>query len=256
MSIFRSTEVPCPSCQTPVSFELVHSVNAGRRGDLRQAILNRTFQAQPCPSCGFTFRVQPQFTYMDLPRGQFFAVWPADKVNDWREQETRSCEAFDTAFGAQAPPEARAIGSKLTPRAVFGWPALSEKLIAAEAGIDDLTLETAKVAIIRSLDSSPVTGAELRLTKVEPDQLLMGWIRDGTDEVSEQVSVPREVLSNIHPEAEAWKSIREELTAGPFVDYRRLFLAGEGEVESAKSPKGKAKGGGKKPASKAAKKRK
>ena len=35
MSLFLTQELPCPSCRTPVSFELVHSVNADRRPDLR-----------------------------------------------------------------------------------------------------------------------------------------------------------------------------------------------------------------------------
>ena len=97
MSIFRTAQVPCPSCQTPVSFELVHSVNAGRRADLRNAILNRTFQKEKCPACGVAFRVEPEFTYMDLGRGQFLAVWPAAQVAQWQEHEKRSQQAFDTA---------------------------------------------------------------------------------------------------------------------------------------------------------------
>ncbi len=229
MSIFRTVEIPCPSCQAAVAFELVHSVNAGRRADLRQAILDRTFQKQPCPSCGFAFRVEPEFTYMDMGRGQFFAVWPSEKVGQWAEQEKRSRKAFETAFGKAAPAEAQAIGRKLTPRAVFGWAGLSEKLVAAEAGIDDYQLEMAKMAVIRTSDALP-GNSELRLLGAEPEKLVLGWIRTGTEDLTEVVNVPRAVLSEIKPESESWKSVRQDLMAGPFVDYRRFSIESGSET--------------------------
>jgi hypothetical protein len=225
MSIFRTTEIPCPACKTPVSFELVHSVNAGRRADLRTAILDRSFQKQPCPACGFAFRVEPQFTYMDLGRGQFFAVWPAENVADWPAHEKRSQQAFDTAFGTAAPPEAQVIGKKLSTRAVFGWAGLNEKLIVAEAGIDDHTLEVAKVGVIRNLDEAPVAGnSELRLLGVEPESLVLGWFRIGSADLAEVVRVPKAILAEIDAAPAAWQALRDDLTAGPFVDYRRLVI--------------------------------
>src|SRR5437868_3038879 len=183
MSIFRTAQVPCPSCQTAVSFELVHSVNAGRRADLRNAILNRTFQKEKCPACGVAFRVEPEFTYMDLGRGQFLAVWPAAQVAQWQEHEKRSQQAFDTAFGSAAPPEAQVIGKKLTTRTVFGWTGLREKLIVAEAGVDDHTLELAKIGIIRNLDQAPMDGgSELRFLGFDGDSLVLGWFRVGSED--------------------------------------------------------------------------
>ena len=254
MSIFRTVEIPCPSCQTAVSFELVHSVNAGRRADLRQAILDRTFQKQPCPSCGFAFRVEPEFTYMDMGRGQFFAVWPSEKVGQWAEQEKRSQKAFETAFGKSAPPEAQAIGRKLRPRAVFGWAGLNEKLVAADAGIDDYQLEMAKMAVIRTSDELP-GNAELRLLGAEPDKLVLGWIRTGTEELTQVVNVPRAVLSEINADGEAWKSVRADLMSGPFVDYRRFSIESGAEAANGAKPAAKEKAPAKKTAPKAAKKK-
>src|SRR5678815_2165427 len=74
MSIFKTVELPCPTCATRVSLELVHSVNADRRPDLRQAVLDGTFQREQCPACGLAFRVEPEFTYIDVGRGQFVTV--------------------------------------------------------------------------------------------------------------------------------------------------------------------------------------
>src|SRR4051812_24232435 len=116
MSIFRTVEVTCPSCEATVRFDLVHSVNADRRADLRDAILDRSFQRQPCPSCGYEFRMEPEFSYMDMGRGQFLVVWPSQAVEEFEAYEERSRSRFEQAYGADAPPEARDIGRLLTPR--------------------------------------------------------------------------------------------------------------------------------------------
>jgi hypothetical protein len=225
MSIFRSTPLPCPICGTTVQFELVHSVNAGRRPDLRDAILDRSFQSQPCPACGHHFRVEPEFSYIDLGRGQFYAVWPGAGVHEWAAYEKRSRDAFANAFGSSAPPEARAVGKQLKPRAVFGWAGLNEKLIAAEAGIDDHTLELAKIGVLRNLDIARVGAqTELRLLGVKDDNLVFGWFRLNSSDLIEIVTVPKTVLGEIDATAEAWKPLREELNKSVFVDYRRLTL--------------------------------
>lgn len=224
MSLFRSADVACPSCKSPVSFELVHSVNADRRADLREAILERSFQRQACPACGFVFRMEPEFSYIDIGRGQYFAVWPASRQDEWPELEKRSQEVFDKSFGAAAPKEARALGKKITARAVFGWAALGEKMIAAEAGIDDHVLELAKLGAIRNLDRAPVTSAiEFRLVKAQADKLMLGWIRTATDELTDLVSLPRSAIAEIEAAPEDWAALRDDIGSGMFVDYRRTL---------------------------------
>src|SRR5262249_17903338 len=99
MSVFNTTQLACPACGVAVTFNLVHSVNAVRRPDLRAAILDRSFQRQPCPSCGTVFRVEPEFTYLDIKRKQFLAVWPPSNLAKWQDFEVRSQAAYDKAFG-------------------------------------------------------------------------------------------------------------------------------------------------------------
>jgi hypothetical protein len=204
---------------------LVHSVNAGRRADLRAAIIDRSFQKQKCPACGFAFRVEPEFTYMDLGRGQFMAAWPAAYVAQWQEHEKRGLQAFDTAFGSAAPPEARAIGKKLSTRVIFGWTGLREKLIVAEAGIDDHTLELAKIGVIRNLDEAPMGGgSELRFLGLDQESLVLGWFRVGSEDLNEVVRLPKAILAEIDSTPAAWAALRQDINAGPFVDYRRLVI--------------------------------
>lgn len=224
MSLFLTEELPCPDCGTPVSFELVHSVNADRRPDLRVAILDRSFQREPCPACGHTFRVEPELTYIDVGRGQWIAAWPASKQADWKALEQASQAAFDKAFGADAPGPARALGASLRPRMVFGWPALAEKLIAADAGIDDVTLELVKAGILRSSDELPVgDGGELRLLGVEEDTLVMGRIDARTEDLRYVLRLPSAATAEIEADAAGWAPLRGDLSAGLFQDLNRAL---------------------------------
>ena len=58
MSLFKETVIACPSCERELSFETVHSLNADRRPDLREAILGSRFQRTSCPHCGAGFRLE------------------------------------------------------------------------------------------------------------------------------------------------------------------------------------------------------
>ena len=134
MSIFQTTNVPCPSCGTKVDFRAVHSVNVDRSPHLREQILAGTFQQEACKNCGKGFRLDPQFNYMDLTRKEWIAVYPAADVERWREMEDEIRETFEVAHGSKAPEPARALAEGITPRLVFGWPACGRRCPRASTG--------------------------------------------------------------------------------------------------------------------------
>jgi hypothetical protein len=220
MSVFDTAQLACPACGTAVTFDLVHSVNAVRRPDLRAAILDRSFQRQPCPTCATTFRVAPEFTYLDIQRKQFFAVWPPSGLARWQEHEARSQAAYDKAFGPGS--DGAALAGGMLARCVFGWLGLNEKLIAQEHGIDDVELEMAKPAILRQLgDVKLGADRELRLVGATDDELIVGWLRTSSEEIDDEYSVPRQLLQDIEAEPEQWAGLRADVSGGMFVDYRR-----------------------------------
>jgi hypothetical protein len=227
MSIFQTVDVDCPACATPVAFELVHSVNAGRRPDLRDAILDGSFQRETCPSCGESFRIEPEFVYIDLPRGQYVGVWPASRRGDWRDCAAKTRGVFDDAMGRNAPAEARGLGEGLAVRTVFGWPALAEKILAQQAGIDDRSLEVAKLAVMRSQDETPLPGRrELRLVGEHDGDLVLAWI--GTPAIEEAppaLRVPRSLIAEIESDPEKWQAARDAAVDGDVVDFQREALA-------------------------------
>jgi hypothetical protein len=226
MSIFRSVELPCPACETPVEFELVHSVSADRRPDLRDAILDGTFQRESCPACKTTFRVDPEFTYMDIGRGQYVGVWPVSRRGEWRSCADKTLKLFEQSLGSGATAEAQSIGRKLTPRVVFGWPALGEKILARQAGIDDRTLEVAKMAVLRTRDDVPLPGEqEFRLVGELDGDPVLAWVRGDSEQRHGAVRMPRTLIGDIEGERDQWKQAFDEVAEGLVVDFQREMLA-------------------------------
>ena len=226
MSIFRSVEIPCPDCATPVEFELVASVAADRRPDLRAAILDGSFQRGTCPGCGLAFRIDPEFSYVDIPRGQYIGVWPSAERARWRECAARTQQVFDDTLGARATPEAQEIGRRLDPRAVFGWPALVEKILAQEAGIADRTLEVAKAAVLRSGDELELPGEqEYRLVDLGADDLVFAWVDSADGSFGDAARVPRSLIAEIEAAPERWQALRDSVGEGLVVDFQREMLA-------------------------------
>ena len=226
MSLFQTIENPCPTCGTAVKFELVHSVNADRRPVLRAQLMAGTFQQESCPACGEKFRTEPEFSYLHMGAKQFLSVWPATGVSEWADYEKRAQENFDRFYGSGASPAAAAIGRELTFRTAFGWEAAREKLVIAETGIDDRTLELAKILLMRSGEMPPLDADfELRLIEVDDEQnLVIGQFDSATEGLGPVFTVPRTLIDEIEAEPEAWQSLRDELSGGPFVDVARLMI--------------------------------
>ncbi len=226
MSIFRTESVTCPACGKDIEFEVVHSVNADRRPDLRTSILDGSFQLQPCGNCQAPFRLQPQMTYVDVGRGQWISAQPMSNLGRWQELEASARDGFAQAYGDRASPAAKAIGEELRPRLTFGWTALREKLLAGEHGLDDVVLELLKTVILRGVPGLPIAdNNELRLLEVRDDVLILAWIFPETEAALETMEVPRGLYDDIAADPESWSAISDQLTDGPFVDMQKLMFA-------------------------------
>jgi hypothetical protein len=225
MSIFRSMTVTCPACDETFDMQAADSVNADRRPDLRDEILAGTFQVEACPKCAETFRLDPRMSFVDIARGQWISVQPLEGLGDWPEDEVDASETFALAYGTKAPPSARDIGEALRPRLVYGWAALREKLVLAEHQLDDVALELTKLALIQGLGDAPLgEGVDLRLEAVAGDDFEMLWINAQNEEVIEALRVPRALYDGILADPQAWASLHQALSAGPFVDLQKQIL--------------------------------
>lgn len=228
MSLFATTNVPCPACGKQVAFNMVHSVNAVGRPDLREAILHGTFQQQACPGCKKSFRMDPRFAYLDVGRNQWIAVLPQAELDQWRTREEEAQVLFDRGFGSKAAPLARSIGAAMKPRLVFGWPALWEKLAIDDHKLDDVQVELLKVGLLRSLPETPLSFVtELRFQEIpknNPDQLSFAWLHSTTADFVQGMNVPRALYDDVALRADEWKSLRAEFNQALFLDMNRLIV--------------------------------
>lgn len=232
MSLFRPVNLVCPNCKELIVMEAVGSINADRRPDYRDAILADDFQDVTCGSCDHSFRLQPQFNYLDVGRGQWIASLPAARLPEYLAAEDEATDLFDKSYGAQASDAARAIGDELDMRVTFGWPGVREKILIREHELDDVILEMAKLDILRSVTSAPLApGTELRLVAVLEDDLAFVWLDTASEDAVSNLVVSRDVYDDIAANADDWAATRERLEDGPFVDMQKLYM-GEGRMAS------------------------
>ena len=135
MSIFLPVTATCAKCGKAAETELAASVNADRREDLRDAIIDCSFQSQECSGCGAAIRLPAHLTYIDINRGQWILVEDTDRLDQWAyvaEQEATAL--YDQAFGRLAPPLQRQIGAEIDARVVFGWTAIGARETDRPAG--------------------------------------------------------------------------------------------------------------------------
>lgn len=227
MSIIENETLACPACGRELDFPVARSLLADRRPDLRAAVLDGSFQAGHCPHCGAHFRREPALNYVDIRRGQWLLVKPADALADWPALEAQALGIYELAYGSLAPPPAQEIGRAMAVRIAFGWPALREKLLAHDAGLDDVALECLKLKLVRTLDAPPLADTvELRLLSVDPDDgaLRLGWIDADGERALETLTVPRAVYDLAGAAPERYAELRAALTEGPFVDMNRLLI--------------------------------
>jgi hypothetical protein len=224
MSQFTSARAVCPSCGTAVPFELVHSVNADRAPELRRRIVDETFQRTTCPGCGNDFRVEPDLNYVEHGRRLWIAALPLERLARWNDAETEAEALFARVYGVRASPFLQALGREMKRRLTFGWAALREKLVIVDLGLDDVTVELCKMAVLRASASAPVgRDAELRLLGADLRNLGFGWLRARDETVVQRLRVRRELYDEIEAgTADAWQALRARLD-GMFVDVGRLL---------------------------------
>ena len=225
MSILENQSISCPACGHALSFQVAHSVLADRRPDLREALLTNRLQADACEKCGAWFRREPEMNYLDLGRGQWILVRPAGEVVDWPDLEAHAQGLYELGYGLLAPAAAREIGRDLTVRIAFGWPALREKVLACDAGLDDVALECLKLNLMRTLDAPPLGDTiELRLQAADARFLTLAWLDADGERTLETLQVPRVAYEEVAASPDDYQELRAALTAGPYVDINRLLI--------------------------------
>ena len=227
MSVTRTTSFSCPECDEPIDkFEVAFSVHADRCPEQREGILDGSFQSVTCKSCNKTFRFDPELAYLDFKRGQFMSAKPAKEAKEWHQAEAEAGRAFNLAYGADAPAPAQALGKGLTLRVVFGWPALREKIVLREQGIDDIDIELVKMMILRSGTSLQLSGnIELRFIDSDDETLFLAWLDSLEETHVTDLKAPRALLDEV--KTADFDELRSEFDDAAYVDWNRLLVVSE-----------------------------
>ena len=226
MSLFNNATVACPHCGESREISWAASVNAVRRPDLRAAILDRSFQAEPCESCGTQIRLPPHLTYVDMKRGDWILVYAADELPEWTKKEAEAQALFNESFGPAAPAASREMAEGVSPRIAFGWPALREKLICTELGLDDVTLEILKIAMMKTMGGVTLGGPTLRLVKGDSETLTFDVVDDATEASTLTTEGPRGLYDYIAADATTWAPLRDRFANTALVDLTRFTVGG------------------------------
>ena len=225
MSLFSTNSLNCAKCGELFTMEVVGSINADRRPDLREAILVDSFQDARCPACGNASRIEPDFTYVDAGRGQWLLAMPAREMPHYRAREAQASALFASTYGGRAPQAAQEVGVTMKPRLTFGWPAAREKLLVRDLGLDDAVVELVKLDLLRRVSEAPMApGVEQRLVGLENDRMRFAWVGAEDEGVLSEVSIGRELYDAIAADAEGWAEIRSLLEDGFFVDMQKAYM--------------------------------
>jgi CpXC protein len=136
MSLMHRYEVTDRAGQRHVA-TLADCLNVQRTPAWRQRILDRTFHQ--VSSTDGSLQVEKSFFYLDLARGQAFLVHPPRE----RYRYAVASEQLDRMLKVLTK-DMRARAVQL--RVAFGTEELREKLVAADAGLDDRAVELMKAA--------------------------------------------------------------------------------------------------------------
>jgi hypothetical protein len=226
MSFIVDATATCPTCDATARLDFPASINADRRPDLRAAILNGSIYVQDCASCGERLSFEPQTTYLDVGRRQWILAQSSEDRFGWVEAEQTAIEVHATAFGADAPDVARRLGKSIVSRLVFGWPAMAEKLLCRELGLDDVAVEALKMTAI-ARNTVPVLDPDLdfRLVGERGEALLFAWLDPTDGDHAAHMQVPKAAYALLKGGGDAWTPLMERVSGSLFVDIGRVLRA-------------------------------
>jgi hypothetical protein len=242
MSIFEQRTLTCPHCGAQAEHTVAVSVNGGRAPQYRQQILDGSFQVMTCATCGKKAEADGPFIYIDLRAKQWIGCFPRAWEPAWRSYENEPLDSWRRSMVDHAPSNVRRMSDGFRVRAVFGLPALREKLLCFVHDIDDRVLEALKLDLLRGHpalvmhpDARPllveVGDASLVLIAHAPPAPAAAdgaapAARPGAAGRDVRITVSRAELDRIRADASAWTSVLAEVGGGPYVDLGRIMLSG------------------------------
>ena len=141
------TRFNCPACNTPVRFDLRDERQCRPPPRPARGHPRRQLPAQGLPGLRHARSdLEPEFTYIDFARAASTSSSTRSRSATAGRSGRRRPPRSSTRPWARTRPRRRWCSARRSTRgSCSGWPALIEKILARQAGIDDRTLEVAKI---------------------------------------------------------------------------------------------------------------
>jgi predicted RNA-binding Zn-ribbon protein involved in translation (DUF1610 family) len=153
VSTFRFYTTSCPACGHRFEVEIARGLHITRLPDIREKLIDGSFQVHACPACGQSALYEATVVYTDFERGEYIATETTTSAS-WQAALSRHQTMFRDCFEA-GPPVVQDMAARFKRRVVFGFRALREKLVLWDAGLDDRIVEAVKGDVLRDEGESP-----------------------------------------------------------------------------------------------------
>lgn len=161
MSLPQVQQLTCPHCKQSTEVTFWSSVNVTLEPQLKEKLLAGELFAQKCPNCGEVARLDYPMLYHDMEKKLLIFYVRDDKGR------ADAIEVFNNDKNMLASPE------EYEKRIVGSINQLREKILLADAGLDDRIMEFVKLVYIKSLQSQQpaIEAAQVLYTDTEPPMI-------------------------------------------------------------------------------------
>jgi hypothetical protein len=225
VSTLYTTAFRCPDCGAALDVRVADSLNANRLPEARQWVLDRTLFQKPC-ACGRMVTAIHPFLYADFEHGLWIQVLPEDQRPTYHATEADVLAAYRVAFDpARGPNFISALGALVAPRVVYGYEELREKIVAADAQLDDALVEAFKLELLVGQPELPRSGVALLTLDAVDDRTLSfrayGFPPGGPGEILGEIGVARTLYAALAERAAAVRDSYPALFGGVYVNVQR-----------------------------------
>jgi hypothetical protein len=228
VSVYQNRPLCCPACGFEQVQSVLVSLNGQRTPRIVEEIRRGVFQHLRCERCGAAFVADGPLIYTDFSLRRWVGVFPRTWEEAWRSIEHQSADSHRRAMIDHAPAIVREMADGFAIRTVFGLPALAEKILCWDHGLDDRLVEVLKLDLYRS-EGGPAADPLRRPRLIAASGDRLDFACDGLLPDGDTLSVGTERLDAIAGDVAAWQGALDRIASGPYVDVGRLLIDGDAD---------------------------
>jgi len=222
MLLMKNLTSVCPHCSDKNMFTWYGSLNLDRDLKVKAELLNTGLSIIKCSNCQIQYQEEPDLALIYLSKRLWLVGHPIEQMTHWKNLEKESLQNYASTFGPDAKSGFEALGLKVKPRMVFGWPALVEKILVFENNLDERTIELAKYLLQKNLGSSAID-LELRLSHSSQNQYFFRSYNQKSRKLLNDIfSITQETVESFKTHSSDWSDFEKQFENTSWFDSLRL----------------------------------